>query len=211
MECWDYWKQTGPKWGTWLLQEFCCYRTNSFIESGLPTLDSFRPFTQFTKWMCVYKRIVLFTWSIEVFGTAEKWHCDIPWMVNACCPLKTRAKGYAFSLWLTTANQNFLSSCLFTTFIDPLVLFSCAFMCLPTMVRHRVVRSKRNKRQPLPVMITLDIRLLYISWLTYIIPDVQTGVAVETSSNTRECIKRVNFIIFIHQTILKQSMKVRFA
>ena len=92
-------------------------------------LVSFRPFSQFTGWMCADIGIVVFTDAYEFFGTVEKWHSDIPWMVNACWPLKTRDVGYAFSLWLTTANQNFLASCLFTTSIDPLVLFPCTLLC----------------------------------------------------------------------------------
>ena len=74
----------------------------------------------------MHSTLYLKPWSFRYRREMTFWHS-----VNGKCMLaiENESWGYAFSLWLTTANQNFLASCLFTTFIDPLVLFSCALLC----------------------------------------------------------------------------------
>ena len=162
IECSDYWKQTGPKWGTWLWQDFCAKATawKSFPRPALPpSFVHFRPFTQCRKWMCL-QCTSYSLWKPATFGIVKElafWHS-----VNGKYMLahwKCGDVDCAFSLWLTTANENFPASCLFTTLLILWYYFHVRdFMCVSTTVRLMCgagnERNKRQRRAPQPCIET---------------------------------------------------------
>lgn len=162
MECRDYWKQTGPKWGAWLWQEFYANTglcETAFIDRSFTISCFFPPLHPLYEMnVCSHTHSTLYR-CLEIFGTKPEmtfWHS-----LNGKCMLTIENERCGLRLFPLT-NHCKSEFPRFLLIYD--LYWSCGtipmytFMSLPTTALNRVICSERNKRQPHPVMITLDIR-----------------------------------------------------